>query len=205
MTIYMSDIIVVTNRSICQDDFIFRIERLAKAHPKAIVLREKDLSETEYKILAQKVIEICNRNKTKCVLHNFVSVCLELKQDSVHLPIDVLHGLSKDERSAFKILGASCHSADDAKLAEKLGCTYITAGHIFETDCKKGLPAKGIDFLKEINKCVNIPVYAIGGINSQNIKEIRKSGASGACVMSSAMLCDDPFEFLGTFEGNDEF
>ena len=43
----------------------------------------------------------------------------------------------------FNIIGASTHSLEDAKIAEKLGATYITASHIFATDCKKGLEPRG--------------------------------------------------------------
>ena len=45
MTTSMSDILCVTNRSLCREDFSCRIEALAAAHPAGIILREKDLSE----------------------------------------------------------------------------------------------------------------------------------------------------------------
>lgn len=48
----------------------------------------------------------------------------------------------------FETVGVSVHSADEAVLAEKMGATYVTAGHIFATDCKKGLEPRGIEFLK---------------------------------------------------------
>lgn len=64
----------------------------------------------------------------------------------------------------------------------------IVLGNIFETDCKKGLAGKGLDFLSEAcKKAVNVPVYAIGGINTQNIKAVLDAGASGGCMMSGFM------------------
>ena len=53
----MSDIIVISNSSICKEDFLLRIEKLAKAKPKAIGLREKHLPENDYEDLAKKVIK----------------------------------------------------------------------------------------------------------------------------------------------------
>ena len=82
------------------------------------------------------------------------------------------------------------------KEAQDLGCTYITAGHIFLTDCKKGLPGRGLPFLEEICKTVRIPVYAIGGISSQNIESVRKTGAAGACIMSGFMRCKTVEEIM---------
>ena len=73
----------------------------------------------------------------------------------------------------------------------KLGCSYITAGHIFATDCKRGLPGRGPEFLAEVCRTVDIPVYGIGGISPENIREVRAAGAAGACLMSSLMTAED--------------
>ena len=40
----------------------------------------------------------------------------------------------------------------------------MTAGHIYVTDCMKGLAPRGLGFLKDVCSTVNVPVYAIGGI-----------------------------------------
>ena len=177
-----------------------RIEKLAAAHPCAIVLREKDLNESEYKSLAKKVLEICNDYNTPCILHSFTETAIDLKADAIHLPLHILRTLSSREKSKFSVIGASCHSKEDAIEAKNSGCTYITAGHIFNTDCKKGLPGRGLDFLKEVCESISIPVYAIGGINADNICAVKNTGAAGACIMSSAMLCDNPQEYFNTFE-----
>ena len=199
MTICMCDILCITNRSLCKEDFLKRIEKIASANPKGIVLREKDLTKDEYKSLAIKVIEICKRYNTPCILHTFTSVALELKHPYIHLPLHILDDVTAEEKEKFKVLGASCHSAEDAVKAEKLGCTYITAGHIFDTDCKKGLPGRGLDFLKNVCESVRIPVYAIGGISRENIAQVKKAEAKGVCVMSGTMMCEDVEEYLGEF------
>lgn len=194
----MSDLLIITNRSLCQEDFLCRIEKLAKAHPKGIILREKDLSGTAYKALAEKVLGICRQHGTPCILHSFVRVARGFDTKALHLPLPLLRSLSIQERSHFTVLGASCHSIDDAKEAEALGCTYITAGHVFDTDCKKGLPGRGLTFLKEMCENVHIPVYAIGGITADNSTVVRKTGAAGVCVMSGAMTCNDVSSYLAT-------
>lgn len=196
MIIYMFNILCFTNRTLCHEDFLCRITQIAQANPYAIVLREKDLPENEYKILAKEVIQICSRYNTLCILHNFAGIAAELNHTALHVPLHILRSLSIEERSFFKILGASCHSTEDAIEAEKLGCTYITAGHIFATDCKKGLPERGTDFLSQICHSISIPVYAIGGINQTNIDRIYQAGAKGACLMSSFMTCENPQTYM---------
>ena len=192
----MSDLICITNRKLCNNNFLDQIEMIASAHPKAIVLREKDLSEKEYEQLARQVMQICQKHGTQCILHSFSNVAIALGAVAVHMPLPLLQKMTPQEKSHFQIIGASCHSLEEAKEAQDLGCTYITAGHIFLTDCKKGLPGRGLSFLEEICKAVRIPVYAIGGISSQNIESVRKTGAAGACIMSGFMRCKTVEEIM---------
>jgi len=196
MIIYMSDILCVTNRKLCKEDFLTHIEKIAKENPHGIILREKDLTSDEYLKLARSVMEICKKYNTQCILHSFVDVSKVLNHPAIHLPLPILRKLTEGDKTSFTTIGASCHSLEEAKEAEALGCTYITVGHIFETDCKKGLAGRGLSFLHTICENVTIPVYAIGGIDATNIGSVRMAGASGACIMSSLMNCDDPKQYL---------
>ena len=196
----MSDIICVTNRLLCREDVVDRIRRLAKARPRAIILREKDLSPAAYRDLAAQALAVCGKSGVVCILHSFADVAAELGAEALHLPLPALRELTAEQRAAFSVLGASCHSVEEAVEAEALGCTYITAGHIFETGCKQGLPGRGLDFLREVCRAVTIPVYAIGGVSPANIAAVRAAGAAGACTMSGAMTCDDPRVYLAAFE-----
>ncbi len=187
----MSDIFCVTNRRLCREDFLSRIESLAECELGGIILREKDLTEEEYERLASAVMEICERHGTSCILHSFPNTAIRLGGDKLHLPLNKLRQLTEEQKRHFPVLGASCHSADEAEEAERLGCSYITAGHVFATDCKKGLEPRGLDFLKEVCQRVKIPVLAIGGITPENAGLARKYGAGGICVMSEFMKCEN--------------
>lgn len=197
----MSDIVCVTNRKLCREDFLTRIDRIAACRPAGIILREKDLSEEEYRRLAAQLMEICARHHVQCILHSFVDVALQLQADAIHLPLPLLRSMTEDEKSRFSILGASCHSVADAQEAQLLGCTCITAGHVFETDCKRGLPGRGLGFLQDVCRSVSIPVYGIGGIEPENIAQVRAAGASGACLMRSLMVCEDVPGYLESMQG----
>lgn len=87
----------------------------------------------------------------------------------------------------FDLIGVSVHSVEEAIFAEKMGADYVTAGHIFLTDCKKGLAARGLPFLKNVCESVGIPVYAIGGITPDHVDDVLGAGAAGFCVMSGIM------------------
>ena len=155
----------------------------------------------DYKELAAAVMEICEQHGVKCILHSFTDVAISLHADAIHLPLHLLKELSQEKKAQFTDLGASCHSVEDALEAQSLGCTYITAGHVFETDCKKGLPGRGLDFLRDVCAAVDIPVYGIGGIDADNIALVRDAGASGACLMSSLMAAEDVTGLMKAMEG----
>ncbi len=212
-----SDIICVTNKSICEKNgvlFLEQIKNVAEARPLAIVLREKDLSLEEYRELAGKVSKMCREVEgSRLIIHNFYELILEDETDLanelsyLHMllwKLEELYNNQPDEyarlREKLVGLGASCHSVEDAKLAEKLGCTYIIAGHIYNTDCKKGLEGRGLGFLRDVVEAVSIPVYAIGGITPENINDVRNIGASGACIMSSSMTCKSPKDLIMAFK-----
>lgn len=177
-----------------------RIEAIAQERPKGIILREKDLSEEEYRKLAVAVTEICGRYEVPCILHSFVTVAKELKADTIHLPLPLLRSMQSDEKKSFSVIGASCHSVEEAAEAERLGCTYITAGHIFATDCKKGIPGRGLEFLWEVCNAVSVPVYGIGGIDVGNYAEVLRAGAKGACIMSGLMCCGEVKNYMEEFK-----
>lgn len=154
----------------------------------------------EYGKLAKAVMSICESHGVKCILHSFCDIAIELKADAIHLPLGILREMPREKLDCFACIGASCHSIEEALQAQALGCSYITAGHVFETDCKKGLQGRGLGFLREVCEAVDIPVYAIGGITADNIGSVRSAGAAGACLMSSLMVSEDAAGLMKAME-----
>lgn len=182
--------ICVTNRTLCRDDFLTRIDHIAKKGvADAILLREKDLTEREYLELAEKVLSICKAHNRRCILHTYYKAAKELGCKEIHLPLPLLQKMREEgEKQWFTTVGTSVHSLKQANLAMHLQADYMTAGHIFETDCKKGLPGRGLSFLSKVVCKSEVPVYGIGGISADNAGQIMETGAAGVCIMSGFML-----------------
>ncbi|MBX4266665.1 thiamine phosphate synthase [Clostridium estertheticum] len=198
----MYKLLAITNRHLCNNDFLQQIQTICSLNEKSkmiksvsIVLREKDLSENDYKDLATKVLEICKENNTECILHTYYKVARELKCKKIHLPLHVLKS-KPDICKEFNEVGVSIHSVNEAIEAVNLGATYIIAGHIFATDCKKDVPPRGVRFLSSVCSSINIPVYAIGGILPANAQKAINAGADGVCIMSGLMTCENPRVFM---------
>lgn len=186
----MCSVVCVTAKQLCRGDFLEKVKRISESEVSCIILREKYLSEQEYYLLAKDVTKVCGADKL--VLHNFTDVAIKLGIRKIHLPFSEFKKLK--QRQNFDVIGTSVHSTEDAIFAEKNGASYITAGNIFETDCKKGLKGKGIEFLQNMCDSVNIPVYAIGGINADTAKalaDVNRKNFAGVCVMSLLMQSEN--------------
>ncbi len=182
--------IAITNREIFQkyhpgansEEYAGYIRRLAEKLD-YVILREKDLTEAEYEKFARLVLDGWKETQEKLILHTYIGVARRLGHLRIHLPMPEFVRWQK-ELDDFAEKGVSTHSLDDALYAQEHGADYITASHIFATDCKRGLEPRGLDFLHEICEKVTIPVYALGGIHTANEASVIQAGAAGACRMS---------------------
>lgn len=181
-------IIAVTNRHLCSIPFLQQIERICLRHPKAVLLREKDLPEIEYEGLLAQVQKICGQYDVLCIPHTFAGAAQRLGASSIHFPLQLLLD-SPEAAASFTRIGASIHSVADAQKAQAAGATYLTAGHIFSTSCKPGLAPRGTTFLKTVCTSVSLPVYAIGGMHATKkcLADMTDCKAAGICIMSECM------------------
>ncbi|WP_242956902.1 thiamine phosphate synthase [Flavonifractor sp. An82] len=186
----MFELVCVTHRGLCTDDLPRRVGKLCRGGVSRVILREKDLTEAEYEALARRVLAA---GGDKVVLHHFPQVCQRLGVPRLHLSLKELEACPQ-LRDRVELLGVSVHAPEEAVRAQALGADYVTAGHVFDTDCKKGLPGRGLDFLRAVCGSVDIPVYAIGGIGPDNLADVARTGAAGACLMSGLMTCPNPAE-----------
>lgn len=200
---YNLDIIAVSNRNQCSQDFFCCIHNAIKDGIKTLILREKDLGYAEYVALAKKVADFLSqynidnpvnlmlnigrfaeKNADEKIIKQFQA---DTNCHNIHIPIRCI--LENERFNTIRqlttgTLGMSVHTVEEAVFAQNLGADYITAGHIFETACKPGLKPRGLEFLKKVCESVNIPVYAIGGMTKENAHLAIHAGAKGICIMS---------------------
>lgn len=182
------ELVCVTHRGLCGDGLPARGAALCRGGVSRIILREKDLPEPDYQALARRMLAACG---DRLVLHHFSALCAKLGVSRLHLSLGALEQ-SPALRAQVELLGVSVHAPEEARRAQELGADYVTAGHVFATDCKRGLPGRGLDWLRQVVEAVSIPVYAIGGIGPDNLSAVAKTGAAGACLMSALMTCPQP-------------
>jgi len=195
---------IISNRKLCENENLEKqIEKIFSAYERKIILknfdivaltlREKDLNKNEYLKLIEKVYPICQKYKINLILHQNYDLNLDdkYKIDGIHLSYNIFKSLNENIKAElikkYKRIGVSVHSLNEAKEVESLGASYVVAGHIFETDCKKGLEPRGLKFIEDLSSILTIPIFAIGGIDEKNSLSVINSGAFGLCMMSSIM------------------
>lgn len=191
------------------EDYVNHLVKLEQSEyrPDMLILRGKNLAESAYERLLKMVWERMENSSVELIPHTYLKAAKKSGIPKIHLPVWMLKNYMESEETCesvykavyepilekrkilqgIELIGTSVHSVGEAVEAEKMGASYVTAGHIFTTDCKPGLEPRGLEFLKKVCGSIGIPVYAIGGIHPENMVEIEKAGAAGACMMSEYM------------------
>ena len=116
----MAELICVTQRSLCSDDFLERIRHLAQAKPQAILLREKDLGEADYEVLAREVQERCAPWGVRLIVRRYADVARRLGVQQLHLSMEELRQAEPEALAGLQT-GISVHSVPEALEAQQLG------------------------------------------------------------------------------------
>ena len=174
---------LISNRHLCsKEKYIKTIVEAAKNNVEYLILREKDLEYSDLEKLYNEIVLSLKENNTD--INIIVNSSVELYENypvyGIHLPYNLFKDLlSKGyEFDRTKKIGLSLHSTSEVielnKIIEskKIDIDYITLSHIFDTKCKEGLRPKGVDLLKNAKDLTKIKIVALGGILSQNIKQI---------------------------------
>ena len=195
---------IISNRKLCENENLEKqIEKIFSAYEKKIILenfdivsltlREKDLNKNEYLKLIEEIYPICQKYKINLILHQNYDLNLDEKYniEGIHLSYSIFKSLNQNIKAElikkYKRIGVSIHSLEEAKDVESLGASYVIAGHIFKTDCKKGLEPRGLKFIEDLSSALSIPIFAIGGIDEKKSLSVIDSGAFGVCMMSNLM------------------
>ena len=195
---------IISNRKLCENENLEKqIEKIFSAYERKIILknfeivaltlREKDFNKNEYLKLIEEIYPICQKYKINLILHQNYDLNLDDKYniEGIHLSYSIFKSLNENIKAElikkYKRIGVSVHSLNEAKEVESLGASYVVAGHIFETDCKKGLEPRGLKFIEDLSSALSIPIFAIGGIDEKNSLSVINSGAFSICMMSTLM------------------
>lgn len=182
---------LITDRKLFTDHHLLlaAIEDALKAGVKAVQLREKDLPIRELLDMAYRMKGLTARYNAMLFINDRVDIALCVNADGVHLgqssiPVRAVRNMVGDRF----MVGASTHNLEEVIIAKEEGADFITFGPIYHTPSKLkyGEPF-GIEALKKVGGKVSIPIFGIGGIKADNVKDVMNSGACGIALINGIL------------------
>jgi thiamine-phosphate diphosphorylase len=147
-----------------------------------IQIREKDLPTKELLALLRSI----EPHRSKILVNGRVDVALAAGAAGAHLPS---HSppprLWRNIAPPGFLIGVSCHSAKELRMAEEEGADYAVFGPVFPPLSKPpDRAAHGLEGLARAVAVVRIPVLALGGITTENGASCIAAGAAGIAGIS---------------------
>lgn len=183
----------VTDRSwLGKESLYSQVEKALKGGATFIQLREKELDKEHFLEEAKEIKELCKRYQVPFVINDSVEIAQEADADGVHVgQTDMEAGDVRAKLGPDKIIGVSVQTVEQALLAQERGADYLGVGAVFPTGSKADADEVSHETLKAICAAVEIPVIAIGGISTDNVRRLSGSGICGIAVISAIFAKED--------------
>ena len=170
------------------------VTEMIKSGIKIIQYREKYKSLREKLEEAKILCELCKKNNVLFIVNDHVDIALMVDADGVHvgqedMPVNEIRKIIGEN----KIIGLSTHSVEDVHKAVLQDVDYIGVGPIFPTTTKDRA-AVGIEYMEYVERNIDLPYIAIGGIKESNLSQIVEKGAKRIALVSEIVGADDIIE-----------
>src|SRR5215469_7267107 len=167
----------------------------------AVQLREKDLDARPLLELARALRAVCDRHLARLLVNDRLDVALAADADGVHLPFDSI-GANQARKllGPSRLIGASTHSPPDVAGAAREGADFVVFGPVFDPISKGSYgPAWGPAGLAAACRAAPIPVFALGGVTPERVKEFcvacdESARPAGIATIGSIFHAADPAE-----------
>lgn len=167
-----------------EEAFMQRLKRALEQGLRLVQLREKALAREELRRLALRMQPLLREHGARLLINADIDLAREVGADGVQLTATQL--LSLQERPDVPWCAASCHSAEELRRAELLGCDFAVLSPVLPTLSHPGEPVLGWEKFAAIAAGCTIPVYALGGLKHADMETAWASGAHGIALLRQA-------------------
>ena len=168
------------------------VEKALKGGVTLLQLREKNMSTEDFINSAKEIKSLCEKYNVPLIINDNVEVAKAVNADGVHIgQNDMPAHEARKILGENKIIGVTAKTVEQAQKAEKDCAEYLGSCALFGTTTKCEEKKMYMKTLKSITSSVNIPVVAIGGIDGDNVLQLKGTGIVGAAVVSGIFAQDD--------------
>ena len=189
----LSGLYAITPDNLKQEDLYKKVYKLLQGGIRIVQYRDK-LSSIEDKLIISKQLKIiCQSFDSLLIINDDVHIAKKINAHGVHLgQKDISCNEARKILGSEPIIGISCQNNFELALkAQHEGADYVAFGSIFKTSTKEEVVCCSLEDLKNFVKKIGISSVAIGGINSSNYQEVRRSGVDMIAMSSGLFLQEE--------------
>ena len=190
----LSGLYIILDPSVCSPRPLIEVLKTAtEAGAVLFQYRNKTASMKDAYVEALALRQAAAKAGVLFIVNDRCDLALAIDADGVHLgqgdlPLDLARKVMGPE----KLIGISTHSPTQVREATAGKPDYLGFGPIFTPGSKQDHdPVVGLEGLRTIRSLTSLPVFAIGGIQIDQVGEVVRAGANGVAVISAILKAPD--------------
>lgn len=133
--------------------------------------------------VARQARDICHRHGAGLLLNADSMLAGVLGLDGVHLPARIAAMLERRPLPAGRWVGVSCHDTAGLAHATRIGADFATLSPVRPTASHPDAAALGWERFAELAAQATLPVFALGGLDDEDLESARMAGAQGIAAI----------------------
>ena len=184
---------VLVTDALCRHSLVGTVNEAILGGARMIQLREKNLDDRTLLARARDLRQVTRSAGAIFIVNDRPDIARIVEADGVHLGQDDLP-IQEARRilGPESLIGVSTHTIEQVRRAVLEGADYLGVGPTFPSQTKDFAALAGLDFVKQAMAETSLPAFAIGGINADNVAEVRATGAQRVAVSQAVCAADDP-------------
>ena len=168
------------------------VKQMIAANVSIIQLRDKTMTDRQLVDCGKVISGLTRGTSTKFIVNDRADLAVAANADGVHLGQDDLK-VSDARRmvGAARMIGVSTHSIEQARTAVLDGANYIGVGPVFESTTKQFSSHVGLELVEAVAQEIQLPAFAIGGIDLGNVEQVVNSGMKRVAVSNAVVAAED--------------
>ncbi|MEI6328561.1 MAG: thiamine phosphate synthase [Pseudanabaena sp. ELA645] len=181
------------------DNIVSVVESALQGGVQIVQYRQKEGEDGTRFAIAQQLCDICHQYEALFLVNDRVDIAIAVGADGIHvgqtdLPVSVVRQIlnASGGNASEYIIGQSTTNPQELDIALNNQVDYVGVGPVHATPTKPNKAASGYEYVKYAAANINIPWFAIGGIDEHNLEAAIAAGAERVAVVRALMKAEHP-------------
>lgn len=170
------------------DQILENCQRILANDIKLLQFRGKSLPLADLQTAFEQVSLLCQQQQVQLLVNADLPIDTAHAQ-GLHLSSQALLACTKRPND-YRWVAASCHNLTELKHAEALGLDFAVLAPIQSTASHPNAAPLGWQAMIELLEQINLPVFALGGLDREDLDKALAAGAQGIAGISAFLTAD---------------